>query len=385
MYKINRTENSIEELRESSFAELGFMERDHLQEWIAKEPGVFGEDLLIIQKEFAGFFNTRERLDLLTLDKNGSLVVIENKLDDSGRDVTWQALKYASYCSSLSKENIRKIYQEFLDGQGKSEKAEENLAEFLDEDYENLILNEGVTQRVILVAAKFRKEVTSTVLWLLNFKIRIQCFRATLHLMEEMPVLNFEQIIPTQDAEDYMIGMAEKARDEVNSQAEIKHRQDIRTEFWVGLIDKVKATDSDLFRNRNVAPSVRSWINAAVGIGGVYLTFSARRKYVRTSLVIEHRNKEINRFIFTELSKYREQIEQDFGGALEWEPPVPERRFCRIKAEIQGDILEKEQWDSMQAFMVDSMLKMEKAFAEPLRHVKQKLQGRVGDYLPDDD
>ncbi len=64
-------------------------------------PESLGEELLIIQKEFDGFDETRERLDLLALDKQGSLVVIENKLDDSGRDVVWQALKYASYCSSL--------------------------------------------------------------------------------------------------------------------------------------------------------------------------------------------------------------------------------------------------------------------------------------------
>ena len=99
MYKIDRQNNKIETLKKRSFADLGFKEREHLQEWIAKEPSVFGEELLIIQKEFSGFSDTQERLDLLALDKQGSLVIIENKLDDSGRDVTWQALKYASYCS----------------------------------------------------------------------------------------------------------------------------------------------------------------------------------------------------------------------------------------------------------------------------------------------
>ena len=66
-------------------------------------PRVLGEDLLIIQKEFYGFADTRERLDLLALDKEGRLVVVENKLDDSGRDVVWQALKYVAFCSSLKK------------------------------------------------------------------------------------------------------------------------------------------------------------------------------------------------------------------------------------------------------------------------------------------
>ena len=70
-----------------------------------------GEDLLIIQKEFSGFSDTNERLDLLALDRVGNLVIIENKLDDSGKDMTWQLIKYASYCSSLTKQEIIKIYQ----------------------------------------------------------------------------------------------------------------------------------------------------------------------------------------------------------------------------------------------------------------------------------
>jgi RecB family endonuclease NucS len=79
-------------------------ERAHLQEWIAKYPLALGEELLVIQKEFAGFSDTQERLDLLALDKEGSLVIIEHKLDDTGRIATWQPLKYASYCARLTKE-----------------------------------------------------------------------------------------------------------------------------------------------------------------------------------------------------------------------------------------------------------------------------------------
>jgi RecB family endonuclease NucS len=85
-----------------------------LQEWIANNPECLGEELLIIQKEFDGFNDTNERLDLLAVDKQGNVVVIENKLDDTGRDVTWQVLKYASYCSTLNKEQVAKIYQDFL-------------------------------------------------------------------------------------------------------------------------------------------------------------------------------------------------------------------------------------------------------------------------------
>ena len=97
MFHIDRTANRITKLKELLFSDLGFNERMHLQEWLANRPDALGEELLIIQKEFAGFDDTKERLDLLALDKAGGLVIIENKLDDSGRDVVWQCLKYASY------------------------------------------------------------------------------------------------------------------------------------------------------------------------------------------------------------------------------------------------------------------------------------------------
>ena len=50
MYLIDKKSNRISKIEEKTFSELGFKEREHLQEWLANEPGVFGEDLLIIQK-----------------------------------------------------------------------------------------------------------------------------------------------------------------------------------------------------------------------------------------------------------------------------------------------------------------------------------------------
>src|SRR3984957_18829385 len=156
MFKIDTAANSITSLKLRTFGDLGFSERKNLQEWIAKEPSCLGEELLVIQKEFSGFSDTHERLDILALDKQGSLVLIENKLDDTGRDVTWQALKYASYCSRLSKENVRQIYKEFLDKTHPAD-AKERMTEFLDaDDYEEVTINRGFTQRIILIAANFR-------------------------------------------------------------------------------------------------------------------------------------------------------------------------------------------------------------------------------------
>ena len=95
MFQVDRARNRLKKLDRTNFSDVGLREREHLQEWLAAMPDVLadtlGGELLIIQKEFDRFEGTRERLDLLALDRNGQLVVIENKLDDSGRDVVWQA------------------------------------------------------------------------------------------------------------------------------------------------------------------------------------------------------------------------------------------------------------------------------------------------------
>lgn len=204
MFQIDRSANRLRKLERATFSEFGFREREHLQEWLASTPESLGEtlgdDLLIIQKEFDGFDGTRERLDLLALDRNGQLVVIENKLDDSGRDVVWQALKYAAYCSSLKKAEIIDIFQKYL---GTSGDAVTTICEFLEVDsFDEVVLNEGNDQRVIFIAANFRREVTATVLWLREHQIDVRCIKAIPYRFGEELFLDLQQVIPTPEAAD---------------------------------------------------------------------------------------------------------------------------------------------------------------------------------------
>ena len=75
MFLIDKENKKAVSLEKKSFSELKLSERYDLQEWIAGNPRILGENLLIIQKEFAGFDDTSERLDLLALDENGKLEV----------------------------------------------------------------------------------------------------------------------------------------------------------------------------------------------------------------------------------------------------------------------------------------------------------------------
>lgn len=373
MYQINKTTNSISKLEEKTFSALGFKERENLQEWLAGNPEALGEELLIIQKEFDGFSDTNERLDLLALDKQGSLVIIENKLDDSGKDVTWQVLKYASYCSSLSKDNIKDIYQNFLLKQGSTELAEEKLSDFFDKEFEEINLNQGSAQRIMMVAGKFRKEVTSTVLWLMNFNIRIQCFKVTPFAFGEQLFLNVEQILPVKDAEDFIISMASKAQDEIVAQESSKNRHNVRMEFWKEFL---KAANSKNNLWSNISPSRDNWIGIGIGMSGVNLNVVVTKTHCRSEIYFNRGSKDENKDLFDYLQKQETEIETAFGGQLHWER-MDDKVSCRIAARQEGiNVFDKEDWHEMIDYLVNVSQRMEAAFRNPIKKLNTYAKGK---------
>jgi hypothetical protein len=372
MYIIDKQSNTIQNIKAVTFSELGFRERGHLQEWLEGHPEALGEDFLIIQKEFSGFNDTNERLDLLALDKKGNAVIIENKLDDTGRDVTWQALKYASYCSTLTKEQIRNIYQQYLDRKGKGEEATAKLSEFFNNiEYDELTINSPQSQRLILVAGSFRKEVTSTVLWLLNHKLRIQCFKATPYALADQIFLTIEQIIPTKDAEDYVISMVDKAQENLSTQEELKERHHLRFDFWTMLLPKIKG-QAPIYQNTN--PSRDHWLSAGgTGISGLSYNFLITKSYAAVELAISKADTNENKQIFDELIKFKDEITASFGSELSWER-LDNKKMCRVAYYKEGvNIFVKEDWQTIVDFLVPNMIKLEQSMREPLRKVKQRL------------
>ena len=371
MYQIDKTTNSITALSAKGFGALGFSERAHLQEWIAKCPECLGEELLILAKEFDGFDETRERLDLLALDKQGCLVVIENKLDDSGRDVVWQALKYASYCSSLSKSQIVTIHQSYLAKNGGGD-AREKIEEFLEkEDFENVILNSGIDQRIILVAANFRKEITSTVLWLLQHRIRLQCIRATAFDNGGQIFLNMEKIIPTPEAEDFMIGVAEKEKEQQSTEHSLVKREKLRLAFWEQTLAALETAGVTLYGN--VSPSKDHWLNAGSGLSGVPYTMIFSQKEARADLSISRGSKAENKWVFDRLHEQKEQIEAEFGAPLEW-LRMDDKKASGIRYRKEFDGYDPQHWPEMIDWLTKHVKRLEKAFGSRLKPLSPKLK-----------
>ena len=354
MYKINRNTNNIEKLEKKLFKELKIKERDHLQEWIAKNPEILGEDLLIIQKEYSGFNDTNERLDLLAVDKIGGLVIIENKLDDTGRDVVWQAQKYASYCSTLTTNQIIRIYQEYLDRFQSDLDAKQNLLDFLEISEDELLLNRN-DQRIIFVANNYRKEVTSTVLWLLKHDLKIKCFRATPYAMGDDMFLQVEQIIPLPETAEFMIDAQEKEKEE-NAKSKTVEASEIRlTKFWILLKNKLKEKKFDYAERISPNP----YYNFGFTRNSGFYNFCIGRYGFRVELYFSN---DPNKEIIGALYNFKNEIDQSFDGLIEWER-LDGKRASRIKYEmpkeqiklLEGKFSDELYWNDLINWYADAM------------------------------
>ena len=367
MYVLNENSNTVSPLEKRTFSSLKLSERNHLQKWILTNPEMLGEELLILQEEFDGWDETRERLDVLALDKHGHLVVIENKLDDSGRDVVWQALKYAAYCSSLSRQDILKLFRDYL-GPDQSGAAEDNMAAFLEvEDLSDIEISEGSSQRIILTAAKFRKEVTATCLWLIDQGIDIQCKRITPFSYEGKVLLNVEQIIPPKEAEEFMVRVGRKKVEEQRERRENVERHRRRLRFWGQLLPSLSGKAAVLFSNRS--PGRDHWLSGSTGHSGVNHNFHFLKDRIRYELYVGNSHHDYNKRIFDGLFANKDKIETAFGQELDWRR-LDEKKSCRIFAEKQIESYDEDNWTESFQWLDEKMNKGIDAFQPELDRLK---------------
>jgi hypothetical protein len=250
MYKVDIQNKSLTELDKASFSGLGLKERFDIQEWIEKTPSILGEELLVIAKEYE--LPSRTRLDLLAIDKQANLVVIELKRDESGSSVDWQSIKYASYCSNFTHEEIYRIYAEYL-GANDNE-SELKIETFIDEETDKL----NDSQRIILASKKFHSDVVSAVLWLRDFGVEIQCVKLEPFVDSDNNLfINPSIIIPLPEAKDYIKRKETKTKEKTLSKSSSfsLEKSDLEPETLKEQLSLSFSRDSDL------TPRVRAFFN----------------------------------------------------------------------------------------------------------------------------
>ena len=228
MFRINPNNRVSEKITEVDFAHLGLREVSDIQEWIAANPGILGDDLLIISKEFRRFDRTNERLDLLAVDYDGKLVIIELKRDDTGADAHWQAIKYASYLRHATADDIIGMLASY--GKMSELEAANRLLWHLQADDFTILNND---QRIILASHRFAPEVTSAVLWL-NEKSPnlITCVQLIPYHDQQNETLYVQAytIIPPPGIDDYLIRVGDSAQ-EIGNAGSSSHGEKLSRTF----------------------------------------------------------------------------------------------------------------------------------------------------------
>jgi hypothetical protein len=82
-------------------------DEQRLQDWLAKDRGILGIDVLVIGKQVAT--DTGGTIDLLAIDAQANLVVLELKRDKAPHEIVAQTLDHAAWVSDLSYEQIETI------------------------------------------------------------------------------------------------------------------------------------------------------------------------------------------------------------------------------------------------------------------------------------
>lgn len=190
-----------------TLTEAGFLERQHLQEWVLAHPEILGEDVLVIASEFDRWRTgagapTWERLDVMALDQTGRLVVAELKRDRAPDTVIVQALNYAALVSRFNLDLLAEVYGERSGG---------NLpaAELLDKlrQWAPTLSDETLAPpRIVLMAEDFGPVMTNTAMFLIEHGLDLRLVRVQLYRMaNETLALTASQLLPVPDAEEFMV------------------------------------------------------------------------------------------------------------------------------------------------------------------------------------
>ncbi len=151
--KVWQIVNGNLELIETSMAEAGRKETEHLQEWIKKYPTILGEDILIIGEQVET--KSGGRIDFLAIDRFGNTVIIELKRGEVPRDALAQAIDYASDIASWDADKLSEVCMKF---------RKSSLEEYLNNNREDFIINRA--QRILLVGFSVEESLHRMVEWL---------------------------------------------------------------------------------------------------------------------------------------------------------------------------------------------------------------------------
>lgn len=362
LYVYDKRKKVLSPCKETEFRRHGLLERQDLSKWVEQYPAILGEELLVVTSEYDRFDKTSERLDLLAIDKDGNLVVVELKRDDSGKSVDLQAIKYAAYCSTLRLGDLVDMYTRYQKQKGNSltlESAQQAILDFIEnDDFEEL----NDRPRIVLVASEFRPEVTASVLWLRKFGMDIACVKWDAYeLPEDVVAFNTSILIPLPEAKEFIIQVEKKEIAE--------HTKSLTQNEYVQFFSQCLESLKKRLPQEYVAPSPKSYYQILTGLGSVHFEwgFHGRpRSSFGVELHFEKGNKEQNQALIMACARLKDRLESDLG-----EPLVIQKDWGRAWARIYVEKQQGKMTDDLRDWAVDKMYTLIQILQPELDKIKK--------------
>lgn len=204
----------IRPLHKTSFDQVQLKERHDLQRLLRANISVISPDTLVIAEEFGDWDDSRRRIDLLGIDRDANLIVIELKRTENGGHMELQSIRYAAMVSTMTFDQAVNVFKRYLVQLGEGEReARAELLDFLgwDEPDEDAFAQDV---RIVLASAEFSRELTTSVLWLIERSIDIRCVRLQPYDHSGRLFVDVQQIIPLPEMTEYQVKVIEKKRKE---------------------------------------------------------------------------------------------------------------------------------------------------------------------------
>ncbi len=210
----------IVELQQTTFSNERIDEARDLQRFIINSIETVEKNLFVLSSEFGDWEDSKRRIDILCLDKDANLVVVELKRTEDGGHMELQSIRYAAMVANMTFEKAVKAFQHYIEKHNlEIENAQVSILNFLEWDdvNEEEFANDV---RIILVSADFSKEITTSVLWLIERDLDIKCIRIKPQKDGVNLYFDIQQIIPLPETTDYQVKLREKAAEQRQARRE---------------------------------------------------------------------------------------------------------------------------------------------------------------------
>jgi hypothetical protein len=304
--------------------EIWEKEDTHFTPWLAREENIsvlgdaLGKNLVLEAKEQpVGRF----RADILCKeDPDGTLVLIENQLEDTDHKHLGQLLTYASGLQAVT---------------------------------------------VVWIAARFNEEHRSTLDWLNKitddsfqfFGLEVELWR-----IGTSPAAPKFNIVSKPNDWSRSVARAVRAIDD----QELTDNRILQREYWEALHACLEKAKGPVSGNRKAQP--QSWMTYSIGRTGFNLgsTMLRREGQIRAELYIAG-DQALGYFRL--LEEQKEEIQGELGFDLTWEE-LQNRRDCRIAVYLGNlDPEDRNDWPRQHEWLSNRMNKMHKAFANRVREL----------------